>query len=140
MRSYPLNSPQAAGRILALVLLADGDVSSRELQTIERLGSLDALGLDAEQLSELIQHLCDDLHTGLCMTGSLLSALDEATLTALLREVDEPRLQAAVLQMAREAASAEGHLADGEVAVLGAAERQWGCTAANGAAPAGLAA
>ena len=36
MRHYPRNSPQAAGRILALALLSDGHLSKRELDMLDR--------------------------------------------------------------------------------------------------------
>ena len=37
MRSYPKNSPQAAARIVALVLIADGHVSQSEIDALNHL-------------------------------------------------------------------------------------------------------
>lgn len=36
MRSYPANSPEAAARIVALALVADGHVSLIEIDTLQR--------------------------------------------------------------------------------------------------------
>lgn len=88
MRTYPRNSPEAAGRLLALVLLVDGHVCRRELDALQQQGVAAALG-------------------------------------ALLREVDEPRLQREVLRLAQSVAAADHHLADGEHFLLDAARRYW---------------
>jgi hypothetical protein len=37
MRSYPRNSPEAAARIVALVLICDGHVCRSEVETLHRL-------------------------------------------------------------------------------------------------------
>jgi hypothetical protein len=39
MRSYPHNSPEAAARIVALVLTSDGHVCSSEFDILEQLGA-----------------------------------------------------------------------------------------------------
>ena len=36
MRTYPSNSPEAAARIVALAMLADGNVCHREMQALTR--------------------------------------------------------------------------------------------------------
>jgi hypothetical protein len=125
MRSYPNNSPEAAGRIVALVLLADGNVCRSEFDALERLGASQALGLAPGALPRLVQSLCEDLLTGLCATGSLLANIDQVTLASLMAEVDDPRLQREVLRLAQAAAAADQHLADGEALVLEAARRHW---------------
>lgn len=37
MRSYPTNSPQAAARIVALTVVADGDIGDAEIEWLDRL-------------------------------------------------------------------------------------------------------
>ena len=37
MRSYPRNSPEAAARIVALVLISDGNVCRTEIEALQRL-------------------------------------------------------------------------------------------------------
>ena len=37
MRTYPSNSPEAAARIVALAMLADGNVCHREMQALDAL-------------------------------------------------------------------------------------------------------
>ena len=45
MRSYPVNSPQAAARIVALTLVADGDIGDAEILWLDRLAVYEQLGL-----------------------------------------------------------------------------------------------
>ena len=125
MRSYPRNSPEAAGRIVALVLLADNHVCRSEFDVLESLGASQALGLASGAMPRLVQTLCEDLLTGLCATGSLLANVDEATLASLMGEVDDRELQHKVLELAFAAAAADGHLSEGEDFVINAAQRHW---------------
>lgn len=125
MRSYPRNSPEAAGRIVALLLLADGNVCRTEVNLLRRHDDEPALGLPQEAWSRLMQEAAEDLMHGLCAGSSLLSSLDEATLNAMLREVDAPHLQREVLRLVRAAAAADRHLADAEQRIVDALRRRW---------------
>lgn len=123
MRYYPPNSPEAAGRLLALTLIADGHVCHRELDTVERHDFEAALGLPAGGLGEVLRHLCEDLLQG--STNDLGSGVDDALLDALVRDVDDPALQRQLLAAVVAAAAADGSLADGELRVLDAMHRWW---------------
>lgn len=128
MRTYPRNSPEAAARIVALVLIADGHVCRSEIDALNRLDAQAELGLDANGLPGIMQTLCEDLLMGNPGGGSMLGSVDDSTLAALMAEVDEPDLQRKVLRLAVAAAHGDHHLADGETLVLEAARRHWGIT------------
>lgn len=125
MRSYPRNSPEAAARIVALVLVSDGHVCRSEFDALRRLQVEQELGLRVGGFSDLVRDLCEDLLIGAYGSGSLMCSVDDAMLAALLAEVDDPSLQLTVLRLAAEAAMADEHLADAEALVLAAAQRQW---------------
>ncbi len=125
MRSYPKNSPEAAGRILALVLMSDGHVCRSEIEVLERLGAHERLGLSPGAIPRLVQDLCEDLMSGLCATGSLIDGVDDGMLASFMGEVDDPALRARVLEMAEAITAADSHLADAELTVLAAARRHW---------------
>lgn len=133
MRSYPRNSPQAAGRIVALVLIADGHVCRTEFDVLQRLDAAGRLGLAPDELPRIVQQLCEDLLLGDPMGGGA-GRLDEHALAALMAEVDDPALQHLALQLATAAARADAHLAEGEAVILAAARRHWGLEAAHAAA------
>ncbi len=125
MRSYPHNSPEAAARIVALVLISDGHVCSSEFDILNQLGAERELGLEPRLLPHIVHTLCEELLLGGYETGSLMSNVDDSALASLMAEISDPALQRTVLRLSLAAARADGHLADGEIIVLEAARRHW---------------
>ena len=134
MRSYPRNSPEAAARIVALVMISDGHVCRSEVDAVQRLQVEQELGLAPGAFAQVVQTLCEDLLMGAYAGGSMMCSVDEATLASFLAELDEPALQAQVLRLASAAAEADQHLSDAEAWVMAAALRQWGLEAIQPAA------
>lgn len=50
MRSCPRNSPEAAARIVALLLIADGNVCSPEIEALETPDAARKLGIESRAL------------------------------------------------------------------------------------------
>jgi hypothetical protein len=125
MRNYSHNSPEAAARIIALVLISDGHVSGTEIDILRQLGAERELGLEPHLLPNMVRTLCEELWLGGCATGSLMSNVDDSALAALMAEISDPALQRTVLRLSLAAARADGHLADGEAIVVEAARHHW---------------
>jgi uncharacterized tellurite resistance protein B-like protein len=128
MRHYPRNSPEAAASLLALSLLADGDVSAAEMRRLSELDVNGRLGLPAGGFESVIQTLCEDLMA--CADGSGLNGLawhqlDQHTLCSLLDEVSDTGLQLIVLQLCGAAIDADAHVADDERRVLQRLADHW---------------
>lgn len=126
MRTYPQDSPRSVARLVALAMLADGHVCSREFAALERAQAQLANGLSRPELQKLLQELCEDL----MLSGQLGSMggvhLDADTLAGLMSEVEDPKLRLAVVEAWVSAIDADEHRADAEAEVLRAAERCWG--------------
>ena len=125
MRSYPHNSPEAAARIVALVLISDGHVCSTEFEILKQLGAERELGLEPHLLPHIVHTLCEELLLGGYATGSLMDNVDDSTLASFMAEISDPALQRTVLRLSLAAARADGHLAEGEAVVVAAARRHW---------------
>ena len=125
MHNYPLNSPQAAARLLALAMIADGNVCHSEVDAVRHLGSEASLGLPPGGLATVLRTLCEDLLCSAHSTGSLTSCIDNALLESLIRDVDDPALQGKVVEAITATAAADGHLAEGERIVMDALQRCW---------------
>ncbi len=125
MRSYPHNSPEAAARIVALVLISDGHVCRSEFDILKQLGAERELGLEPHLLPHIVHTLCEELLAGGYESGSLMANVDDSTLASLMAEVSDPSLQRKVLRLSLAAARADGHLADGETLVVEAARHHW---------------
>ncbi len=127
MRSYPRNSPQAATRILALAMLADGHQCNTKLAVLERLDAYEQLDLPRHELHAVVHVFCEDLlvfSVGRCWTDACL--MDPGLLRQVLDEVDDPALQLKVMSLCISLVEADQHLADNESRVLAAAALQWG--------------
>ena len=125
MRSYPHNSPEAAARIVALVLISDGHVCRSEFDVLKQLGAERELGLEPHLLPLIVHTLCEDLLACGYETGLLIANVNDSTLASVMAEVSDPDLQRKVLQLSLAAARADGHLADGETLVVEAARHHW---------------
>jgi uncharacterized tellurite resistance protein B-like protein len=125
MRSYPRNSPEAAARILALVLISDGHGCRTEFEALKRLDGVRHLGLDPEKLQGIVQTFCEDLLMEGFDGRSILSQFRAGMMASLLREVDDPHLQAQVMRLATSVAYADKHLSESETEMVEAISGVW---------------
>ena len=126
MRTYPTNSPQAAARIVALTLVADGHVSSAELAVLERVDAYRQLGITPPQMRAVLQDFCEDLLLAHQSTWADACHIEPRTIAQLMAEIDEPALRMSVLRLCVAVAEADDHVADGESIVLVSAVENWG--------------
>ena len=125
MRTYPRNSPEAAARLVALVLISDGNASKSEFEVLNGLGGVLDLGLEPKDMPGIVQTLCEDLLMEGFEGRSILTRVGEELMASLTAEIDNPLLQAQVLRIARSVIYADGHLSDAEFAMLDAISRHW---------------
>ena len=125
MRHYPVNSPEAAARLLALALLADGHLSRTELLTLDRLRAMDRLGLTPTQLHNVVHALCEDLLASAQLSWSDRCRVDWQTLRALVAEITDPALRQQVLSLAVAAVEADAEVCESESQVLAAMFEGW---------------
>ncbi|HOE41673.1 MAG TPA: TerB family tellurite resistance protein [Rhodoferax sp.] len=126
MRKYPQNSPQAAARIVALTLVADGDVGQAELALLDELVVHQQLGLTRRALHVVIDRFCEDLLSSKQLAWAEACPVDEYTLASLMGEIDNPALRRKVLDLCARLAMVDDHVAEGESMVLSAALAHWG--------------
>jgi hypothetical protein len=126
MRPYPRNSPEAAARIVALALLADGNLTDAELKVLSRQDAYRQLGLSPRTLHTVLQHFCEDLLSSVHLTWSEACRIDPKSLVHLLAEVEDPALRRRVLRLCLQVVDADDHIAAGEAIVLDAAVEHWG--------------
>lgn len=125
MRPYPPNSPQAAARIVALVMLADGQLTRTELAAIDRLQVHAALGLDRAGLRRVIHEVCEDLLDEAHLAWADVCRITPRSIDNVMADIDDPALQRTVLGLCVQLAEADGRVADGEAALLVAAVEHW---------------
>jgi uncharacterized tellurite resistance protein B-like protein len=126
MRKYAQNSPQAAARIIALTIVADGDVGKEELALLDALQVHQQLGLGRDSLHEVIDSFCVDLLSSKQLAWADACPVDTYTLAGLMADIDDPALRRKVLAICIKIAEANGHIAEGESIILSAAVEHWG--------------
>lgn len=125
MRIYPRNSPEAAARIVALAVLADGRFGSEEMLMLDFLRAHDQLGLSVRQLDAVLEAFCEDLggtHTGWPEAG----LIDPRTMEELMAVIDDPAMRRQILQLCVVVVEADGRICDSESIVLNAMVEHWG--------------
>lgn len=125
MHTYPRNSPEAAARIVALVLISDGHVSRSEFDVLNQFNGARDLGLVPDNMPGIVQTLCEDLLMEGFDGRSILTHLGDALMASLMAEVDDTRLQGQVLRVAASVVQADAHLSEGETAMFDAICRHW---------------
>ena len=130
MRNYPRNSPEAAARIVALVLVSDGHACRSEMDVVDKANAGAELGLGPDAFRGVLQTLCEDLLIG-ASGGSMLSGLDAEGLRSMMAEVDDPALQRKILALTVAVAAADDHTAEGETVVLDAVREHWHLSSAD---------
>lgn len=125
MRPYPTNSPEAAARIVALTMLADGQLSRTELALADRLQIHRQLGLDRATLRRVIHEVCEDLLDEAHLAWADSCRITPRSLQGLMADIDDPALQRKVAALCVQVAEADGRVAEGEAALLMAAVEHW---------------
>jgi uncharacterized tellurite resistance protein B-like protein len=126
MRSYPRNSPEAAARIVALALLADGHLCDREMSVLNRLDVAPQLGLSPVRLQQVVREFCEDVQQSERLHWSGADPLDEDVLQGLLADVSHPAQRLVVLRLCARIVEADGRITEGESRVIDVACAHWG--------------
>lgn len=110
MRHYQCNSPEAAGRILAACLLADGHLSITELEALERCGMERKLLLNRHRLLAIVQSFYEDLTQSGYLSWNDACQIEPATLTFLAADVQDKQMRRDIMELCSEAVMADrGH-------------------------------
>jgi len=123
MHTYPNNSPQAAARIVALALIANGEVKASEWTELKSMRVHHQLGLTIEEWHDIVS----DLYLELVGSAKSLSdgLRDTLMMKLLLDSVDDPGLQRQVIRLCAGVINADGQVDEGESAFLLAILSEW---------------
>jgi hypothetical protein len=125
MRTYPLNSPQAAARIVALAMLSDGQPSELEFEVLERLRAASRIGLRSADWHAVVQACCEDLLASNPLSWDQGFRVDRRTLAQFLAEIDDPALRCDVASICCAVIEADDWVTLDEWFVLSSAFRHW---------------
>ncbi len=122
---YPDNSPEAMLRVITLFIVCDGDVADGEIESLERHGILEALGVDRNRFAVVFDAYCDDLiaHAG---TARYVGVADPEWVDAVLAGVTDPERRRYLARALLLIANSDGYFADVELEVYRRMLERWG--------------
>ena len=120
---YPGNSSHAAGRIVALALIANGEVKPCEWAELKSMQVHDQLGLTREEWHDVVGDLYFELASSAKTLADCLA--DVRMIERLLDDIDDVMLRRRVLQLCMAVINADRQVDEGESAVLRAAVERW---------------
>ncbi|MEO9149839.1 MAG: TerB family tellurite resistance protein [Burkholderiaceae bacterium] len=126
MRSYPQNSPEAAARIIAMMMLADGHLCLSELTSLSHSPARESLGVTPAILIDVTRDFCQDIQACEKSQWSNASCLDKGTVRSFMAEFDDPSLRQKLLELCASVVEADRHVSEGESLLLDAAVNCWG--------------
>jgi len=123
LRGYPVDSPRAKARLIALALLADGKLDADELEGLRRRGAFRELGIAQENFYEVLYDFCSDVTRVPAGTGNYL--LSPELLEGLFAEVQDPVQRRILLHLIFDVIRSDGLLAVGEARLYWNAIDAW---------------
>ena len=126
MRKYPIDSPQAKARIIALALLADGGLDKSEIECMDNRDIVECLGIGAGTFDQAMHHFCEDIEQyGLLQPNRQLD-LGSPAIRDILDEAGQRSVREALLRTIFDIVLADRNLSLGEAQLTALAMSHWG--------------
>jgi uncharacterized tellurite resistance protein B-like protein len=134
LRAYPENSPKAMARVLAVTLLADGLLESRELDNLARASAYARLGMTQKEFMQVLYEFCQDLLQRAPRSADGYFDLTPALTEQMLGEVTDTARRRTLARLMIEVIRADGRVARGESLMFWEALDAWDMTLPDAAA------
>ncbi|AOZ48967.1 TerB family tellurite resistance protein [Chromobacterium vaccinii] len=125
MRNYSQNSPEAIARLLAIFMIADGNMDPRELELLEKLHVYHLINLPRKQFAQVLRDVCDDISDEASDDGSI-KLLERERIDSLLADITDRRKRILTCVLAMDISKSDGTISDSEMALLSHMMKSWG--------------
>ncbi len=127
MHRYPLNSPEAMGHVIAMLLMSTHQMDELELETIHTLGVLPAIGLSTEQFYAIVHQYCSDLSDDADADGNI-HLIDRERINQLLDDITDREKRLLICGVALDLSKADLHIDRIEMVLLTHILHYWNLT------------
>lgn len=127
MRDYPVNSPEAMARILAMFIISDGVMDERELDTIEELSLFELIGIERKRFLEVLMRYCDDISAEADDNG-LIHLIDPERVDYLFDQITDYQKRVLICALALDLCKADDTISQPEMALLRHMMKRWHLT------------
>lgn len=125
MKQYAKNSPEAMARLVALMMVSDGEVDPREMSALDQMNAWPLLGLSRQGFLHVARDYCADLKVAADAQDGV-SLLDEVATEAIVGSVDDPDKRRIVGQLMLAVLDADRRHAAEELIVYSSIMKSWG--------------
>ncbi len=125
MQPYPTNSPQAMARIIAMMMVTDGELHGAEIEFLERNKTFEVLGVTRNEFREVARQYCADLIT-MSTEFDSIRLIDHERIDQLIACVTDVKKRKVVCKQALGIVAADGNVDSHETAVLRYVMAMWG--------------
>ncbi len=126
LRKYPVNSPEAIGRIVAMTMITDAEVDPREIDVLDRSNAWSSMGLDRKGFSVVARDYLRDLRNS--TDDENIRLVDQSRIDAMLDEVQDPEARLRACEVMLNVISADGKALEVERALLSHVLGRWDLT------------
>lgn len=127
MKRYVRNSPESIARVVAMMMVTDGKLDSREIEILDELHVYEILGMSQAQFMEVVHEYCSDLLASSSRSGHV-KLIDQKRIDEIIDCVDNPPARILACSMILNVAHADKHFADTELAVFRHVLERWNLT------------
>lgn len=124
MKHYELNSPEAMARIVAMMIVTDGDVHPHEIELLEDIRAYEILGLSRQEFTQVFHDFLSDLSDDSDESGHV-NLLDSGRLDEMLNCVTDPKQRLVTAAILLDITKADHDLSEAEIAVFRHVLAQW---------------
>lgn len=127
MKRYAPNSPEAMARILIMLMMSEGNMDPREIDSLETLHIYEAIDISRTRFIEVLHQYCNDLSDEADKDGRI-HLMDRVRIDHLLDDVNDPQKQLLVATLALDMAKADKVISEAELAVYSHLMEAWHLT------------
>jgi uncharacterized tellurite resistance protein B-like protein len=127
MKKYPANSPEAMARLLVMLMMSDGNMDPREIDSLEKLHLYEAFDISRTRFIEVLHQYCNDLSDEAEADGRI-HLVDRQRIDDLLDTVDDPRKRLLVATVSLDMMKADKPISDIELAIFTHMLERWHLT------------
>jgi tellurite resistance protein len=114
-------------RFIAMFMITDGKMDTRELDSLDKFLAYDLLGLSRKQFTQVLVDYCDDISDEAEQDGTI-HLIDKPRIDTLLEEVTDPNKRILTCALAMNVAKSDGDISEPEIAVLRYVMKEWDVT------------
>ncbi|MDN0073592.1 hypothetical protein QU481_01625 [Crenobacter sp. SG2303] len=125
MKNYPPNSPEALARLLAMFMIADGNMDPREIESLDLLHVYDVLGISRKKFMQVLVDYCNDISDEADPESGTIHLINRERIDTLLEDVTDRHKRILTCALAIDLCKSHEDISEQEMAILRYMMERW---------------